>query len=294
VRALGAAAVAAVLLGTAGTAFALGPDVLVPETSAGWRALVGGVGLVAVSVVRQQPPWRYRLTSRWVAWGALGVAVNQIAFFEAIERTGVAVGTLVTVSAVALAAGVFDWAAGERPRAAWSVGVVVALTGVAFLTGSGGDDVDALGIGFGAISGVAGALVGYSAQRLMRDRPVLPAMASLVGGGAILLTPLAVAGAGVVFGSPAAFLTVVYLGLVTMAAAYAFLGAALDHLSLRVAVAVTLLEPAVATMLAMIVLDEPVTLALVAGIALVLTGVAIASGRSARAHRPPSALLDPA
>lgn len=278
--------VAAALLGTAGTAAALGPDALAPEAAAAWRTVIGGVGLVAATAVWARPPWRYPLHLRWIVVGGAGVAVNQVAFFAGIARTGVAVGTLVTIGAVPVAAGVFDWWDEARPRPRWVAGVAVAMAGVGVLTGSasgsgsgGGGEVAWSGVALAALAGSAAAVFGRAAQRLMTDRPVLPAMATVVAAGAVLLLPLAVADVGVAFGTGSAAATVAFLGLVTTGAAYALWGTGLERLSLGAVAAVTLLEPAVAAVLATTVLREPVTTTLVAGIALVLVGVAVASHR---------------
>jgi drug/metabolite transporter, DME family len=285
--------VAAALLGTAGTAAALGPDALAPEAAAAWRTVIGGVGLVAGAALWGRPPWRYPLHRRLVVVGGVGVAVNQLAFFAGIERAGVAVGTLVTIGAVPVAAGILDWWGAARPGPRWVSGVVVAVAGVGLLTGSAtasgsgsgpGERVAWSGVALAALAGTSAAVFGRAAQRLMDDRPVLPAMATVVAAGAVLLLPLALADTRVAFGTRGAVATVAFLGLVTTGAAYALWGTGLERLSLGAVAAVTLLEPAVAAVLATTVLREPVTVTLVAGIALVLAGVAIASHR----HTPPA------
>ena len=68
-----------------------------------------------------------------------------------------------------------------------------------------------------------------------------------------------------------------YLGLVTVTLAHSLWGAGLKRLSLSVAVVVGLLEPAVAATLAMTVLSEPATTALIVGICMVIAGVAVTS-----------------
>ena len=62
-----------------------------------------------------------------------------------------------------------------------------------------------------------------------------------------------------------------------MTLAHSLWGVGLKRLSLSVAVVVGLLEPAVAATLGIVVLSEPVTLALVVGICLVMVGVAVTS-----------------
>lgn len=111
----------------------------------------------------------------------------------------------------------------------------------------------------------------------MLDRPPLTAIATVVGGGAMVLFPVALMEAGSTWGSVASVVTVVFLGLVTTTLAHALFGFGLKRLPLRVAVVVGLLEPAVAATLALTVLAEPATAALLTGICLVIAGVAVAA-----------------
>ena len=91
------------------------------------------------------------------------------------------------------------------------------------------------------------------------------------------MLPTALSSSGSVFASIESTSTVVYLGLVTVTLAHSLWGAGLKRLSLSVAVVVGLLEPAVAATLGIVVLSEPVTVALVVGICLVMVGVAVTS-----------------
>ena len=274
------------LLGTIGAAAALGPESLSAVVAGSWRAAVGGSSLVMVSVVRRQAPWRYPLPLPWVALGGVGVASSQLAFFEAVFRTGVAVGTLVAIGTGPIAAGGIDWLVyGRRPGRLWLVGVVVALGGVVLLTG-GARHVVWSGVGFGLLAGTAFPFMAFTAQRLMRDRPMLPAMATVLGAGAVLMLPIAVFSADVAFASVASVSTVLYLGLATLTGAHILWGIGLKHLSLSVVVAVTLLEPAVAAILAMTVLDEPLTVGLLIGVCLTIAGVALTSTKQATTTSP--------
>ena len=272
-----AVALAAVLAGTMGTAAQLGPGDLGPTAAASWRSVLGGFGLLAASMLRRQAPWRYRFPVRWVALGWLGAAVGPLAFFVAADRTGVAVATLVALGTAPLAAGLLDWmTAGQRPHRHWLIGVTTALAGVALLSG-GAIQVVGSGVVLAALAGCGVPCQGFAAQKLMMDRPPLTAMATVVGGGMVLLLPTALMEAGNALGSAASMATVAYLGLVTLALGHVLFGLGLKRLSLRMAVVVGLLEPAVAATLAMTVLAEPVTTALLTGICLVIAGITVAA-----------------
>lgn len=274
---VGSVAVAASLIGTIGTAAALGPDSLSAVATGAWRGLIGALGLVVVSTLRGEPVWRYRLASRWVVLGGLGVAASQLAFFEAMSRTGVAVGTLVALGVGPLVAGLVDWLAYRRvPDRRWAVGVALAVGGVALLSG-GAENVVWSGVALAVVAGSGIPCQGFAAQQLMRDRPTITTMATVLGAGAVAMLPVSLSAWGDAVASPESVSTVLYLGLVTVTVAHSLWGAGLRRLALSVAVAVGMLEPAVAATLAMTVLSEPATVALIIGICLVIAGVAVAS-----------------
>ena len=291
-------ALATSLIGTIGTASELGPDTLSALATGSWRATIGATAMLAGAVIGGQAPWRYAMPARWVLFGASGVAASQLAFFEAVSRTGVAVGTLVAIGVGPLVAGVIDWLAHRhRPSRRWLAGVGLATAGVVLLSG-GAAEVAWSGVAFAVVAGCGIPIQGFAVQHLMRDRPMLPAMSAVVGAGALFLLPTALGSADLAFSSIASTSTVMYLGLVTVALAHSLWGIGLGHLSLSVAVVVGLLEPAVAATLAMTVLSEPVTPALLIGVCMVIAGVAVTSvsqtgplrGQAEQARRSPAAL----
>jgi DME family drug/metabolite transporter len=94
------------------------------------------------------------------------------------------------------------------------------------------------------------------------------------GGGALLLTPVALAAGLDLTGDPVALATLPYLGTVPSAAAYALFFRGLQTVPGAIAGIVTLLEPVTATVLATALLGERLPLGALAGGALVLAAVA--------------------
>jgi len=86
-----------------------------------------------------------------------------------------------------------------------------------------------------------------------------------------------VATASEAFASVGSLLTVGYLGVFTLSVAYVLWGLGLERLTLGVVVVVTLLEPAIAALLGVVVLGEPLTVALLVGVVFVAAGVVLAS-----------------
>ncbi len=277
--------VAVSLIGTIGTAAELGADPLSGFATGAWRGVIGAAGLMVVSTLRGQAPWRYRLPVRWVLLGGLGVAFSQLLFFEALARTGVAVGTLVAIGVGPLMAGLMDWLTyRQQPDGRWLVGMALALAGVALLSG-GAAEVVWSGVALAALAGCGIPCQGFAMQQLSRDRPLVTAVATIMTAGSVVMLPTALRSWNHAFDSIESASTVFYLGLVTVTVAHSLWGAGLKRLSLSVAIVVGMLEPAVASTLAMTVLSEPATVALLVGICLVIAGVAVTS-LSKTAARP--------
>src|SRR5215208_5559325 len=156
----------AVCFGTTGTAQALGPDAA-PLTVGAVRIAIGGLLLllVARAVPAAGAPW----PRRELGVIALAVAVYQLAFFAAVDRTGVAVGTVVALGSAPAIAGVAGRLLdGEPLSARWARATALACAGVLLLVLSGGDaSADPLGIALAVASGSGYATYTLLAKRLL-------------------------------------------------------------------------------------------------------------------------------
>lgn len=265
------------LFATTGTAAELGPEALSPRAAGAWRAVIGGLGLALWMWLRHRTIPVRSLDWRWVLLGGTAVAGYQLSFFDAVSRTGVALGTLVTIGTGPIVAGLMDLLVTRRsPSLRWAAGALAAIAGVALLT-LDAPDVDLAGVGLALIAGTTFPFYGLAAQRLMRRVEPDVAIGVVFGAGTVLLIPLAIGSAREAFASAGSIATVGYLGVFTLSVAYILWGLGLQRLSLGVVVVVTLLEPAVASLLGVAVLGEPLTSALLAGIVLIALGVVFAS-----------------
>ncbi|MFE9926798.1 DMT family transporter [Streptomyces sp. NPDC005774] len=292
--------VAGAAWGTAGAAASLvyrtsdmGPVALsFWRCAAGLALLLGARMLVprARTVVTEAPGSRMR---RAVATG-MGLAVFQTAYFAAVAATGLAVATVVTLGAgpvlIALGARLF---LGERLGRGGAVAVVGALAGLAVLVLGGGETtVDRWGILLALLSAA-----GYSVMTLLTRwwgrEGGLDASGTTVGAFAVtsvLLLPFAaVEGLVPHSGDPALLLCLlVYVAAIPTALAYGlyFAGAAVVR-SATVSV-IMLLEPVSAAVLAVALLGERLTPAMLAGTLLMLgsvAGLAVDEARGARTGR---------
>ena len=206
---------------------------------------------------------------------AAGLAAYQLAYFAAVTAAGVSIATLVALGLAPLLIAVGATLLGHgRPDAATMVALTVALVGLVLLVGiSAGETGTAVVLGALLATGSA---LGYAVVTLAgAGVPAgVPVTLAGFGGGALLLTPVALV-VGLRFtAEPVALATLVYLGLVPTALAYALFFTGIKTVPGAVASIVTLLEPLTATALATAFLGERLAPAALAGGLLVLAAVA--------------------
>jgi drug/metabolite transporter, DME family len=207
---------------------------------------------------------------------AAGLAAYQLAYFAAVASAGVSIATLVALGLAPLLIAVGAAVLGHgRPDRATLVALVVALIGLVLLVGISAGADSGTTVLLGALLAVGSAL-GYAVVTLAGGGVPTGVPVTLVGfaGGALLLTPAALA-AGLRFTTePVALGVLLYLGVVPSALAYAMFFAGLRSVPGAVAAIVTLLEPLTATALATAFLGERLSPGALAGGALVLAAVA--------------------
>lgn len=291
---------AAALFGTAGTARELGPDATTALGVGAMRIVIGTAVLwLAVwwgrshgSILAVAAPMR---SNRWlVLLGGIGVAIYTPMFFEAVERTGVAVGTIVGVGSGPFFAGALEWAWRRvRPSRWWAIGTIVTVTGGAVLVSaqnssdSTSDPIDALGVVFALAAGFGYALYSVTSKVVMERgvEPVL-ALASTFLVGSFAVAVLAVREPFGWVTSSEGLTIALHLGVLATGLAYLLYGYGLQRLSSATTVTLVLAEPLTATLLAVLVLDESIVPVARLGIAGLIGGLLIV-GRTARVSFEP-------
>lgn len=286
--------VAGAAWGTAGAAASLvyRASDMGPIALSFWRCAAGLVLLLGARLVRPgvrpAAPESLRRKALRIGVTGLGLAVFQTAYFAAVEATGLAVGTVVTLGAgpVLIALGA-RLTMGERLGRGGIAAVVGALAGLAVLVLGGGDaTVRPWGVLLALVSAA-----GYSAMTLLtrwwgRDGG---ADASGTTVWAFAVTTVCLLPLGLAEGllphtaEPTRVLgLLVYIAAIPTALAYAlyFAGAAVVR-SATVSV-IMLLEPVSAAALAVLLLGENLTAATLVGTLLMLGSVAGLAGAEAR------------
>lgn len=264
----------AVLFGTTGTALAKAPAGTDPLAAGAVRLLVGGAALCFIAGKRLSI-WRQHRTA--LAVGAIGVAVYQLGFFDATQRTGVAMATVITIAVSPLASRAIG-AVRHRPAPApiWYLAAVMIGIGLVLLVGAGADrlETDTVGIVAAVLAGASYALyteAGSTAIGAGADST--STMALLFFGGGLLASPLLFVRDLAWLGESRGLIVMAWLAFVTLTIAYVAFGWGLRTLAPTTVVMLTLLEPAVAAVLAVTFLDERLSGVGWIGAALVLAGM---------------------
>ena len=274
---------AALCWGTAGVCGRIVTDRtdLGPLDIAWHRMAIGAAVLLAGHLLtRRRRPSSPARTTRPVAVRlglvAAGLAVYQLAFFAAVAEAGVSVSTLVALGLAPLLIALGAAALGHgRPDRATYTALGVALVGLVLLVGLTAGASAGTAVLLGALL-ACGSALGYAVVTLAgSDVPAgVPVTLAGFAGGALLLTPVVLAAGLHVTTEPVALGTLLYLGAVPSAAAYALFFRGLQTVPGAVAGIVTLLEPVTATVLATVFLGERLPLGALAGGLLVLAAVA--------------------
>ena len=273
---------AAVLWGTTGTARALAPAGTSPLSVGAVRIVIGAAALLAAARLRGGLRWGGRWPGVPVMAGTVAIAGYQLAFFSAVARTGVAVGTMVAIGSAPVLAGLLAWLVrGERPARRWYAATMLAMTGCGLLAVAGqAVRFSPGGITLALVAGTAYAVYTVAAKELLAAHGRVQVMAVLFGGGALLLVPVAAVHPLGWLATLRGGLVALHLGLVATAAAYLLFAAGLHRVSVARAATVSLAEPLTAAILGVALLGERLTTAGVAGAAALVAGLALLAAPS--------------
>jgi DME family drug/metabolite transporter len=276
---------AAVCFGTTGTAQQLlRPDGASTLAVGAGRIILGGAILLALARGGTLPLVR----SHWrtLLLGGIGVAVYQTSFFAAVDRTGVAIGTVVAIGSGPAIAGLLSRLVnGERLTARWACATTLAAVGVCVLAFTAGADasVDPLGVVLAVVSGTGYASYTVLAKRLLdHGHPPEQVMAATFGTGGLILLPVLLAAGTGWLADPEGAGLVLYLAVVPTALAYALFARGLSRLGAGEATTLTLAEPVTALVLGALVLGERPGVGAVLGALLIMGALLVLAMPGAR------------
>ena len=261
-----------------GTAQAFAPEGAQPVVVGAIRMLIGGGAmlLLAISLKAFQaaPPWPKKATF----FAACGVAIYQLCFFAGVAKTGVAIGTLVTMGSSPVFAGLLGWfILGERPALRWGIATIFAVLGCGLFVAAGGVSARFNPLGILAALGAGGGYAIYSVcgKDTVSNRSSLAGTAVICSSAALLLLPVLFWGDLRWLAQPRGMLVALHLGLLATAAPYILFARGLLTTPVATAVTLTLAEPLTAGTLGVLALGERFTPLTITGIACILSGLLV-------------------
>ncbi|MCA0919938.1 DMT family transporter [Pseudooceanicola nanhaiensis] len=254
---------AATAWGTTGTAATFAPDV--PAVAIGAAAMgFGGLlqALMAAGGIRRHAASLKAQLPLLLA-GGLSVMIYPLAFYASMRLAGVTIGTVISIGSAPLISALienrFD---GIRLTLRWTSGAAIGIAGMALLalaegTGEVIPENVPLGVLLGLVAGATYAHYSWAARRMMqRGLPSRTAMGAMLGVGAALLMPVLLATGAPFLASTQNLAVGLYMALVPMFLGYIAFGAGLARVTTSMATTITLFEPVVAAVLAVLVVGE--------------------------------------
>ena len=254
---------ASLLWGTTGTAASLLPSTVSPLAVGASTMTVGGALLFLTSARPSVAAIRDAVSRRWLLIGALGVVVYPLAFYASMDLAGVAIGNVVSLGSGPVFAALLERVFERRSLSRrWLLCTAVAIVGIALLAFGGhgspsGGGAVIPGILLGLLAGLAYALYTWASSRaIATGQSSRGVMGGMFGLGAIVLLPVLIALGAPLLQSTLSIGVAAYLALGPMFVAYLLFGIGMRTLRSTTATTITLLEPVVATVLAVTIVGE--------------------------------------
>jgi DME family drug/metabolite transporter len=277
---------AGVLWGTSGTAQHLGAGGLSPFWVGAAQLAAASMFLLAgllPSLRRRPPGFTLRphaagLRWSWFAWASLGIGGYSVFFYEGVRLAGVGVGTAVAIGSSPIWAGLLQARLLRAPLSAlWWVGTLVSVAGGAAMVmarGAGGT-IGWPGLVLCLLAGLSYAGYALVNKRLVSHMPPKVVNFYVFTGAALLAAPIAWLQSGAPQWTLSALLVVIYLGAVVSGIAHMLFSIGLRHISGPTGVALSLIEPVAAFVLAVWIVGELQPMVAWLGLAAVLLGLLV-------------------
>lgn len=252
-----------------------------PATLVLLRTAVAAVILMAIAAVRGDlrpllPRWRWI-----VAYTFVEVAAPWVFLADAEQRLSSSLAGLL-IAGVPLVGSILVWLVGgdDRPDARRVTGLIVGFVGVALIVGLdvATDDLVAVGeVGLVVVGYAIGPMI---IARRLRDAPTVGVVAASLGITALAYAPIGIAQLPARMPSTQVLLSVAFLGLVCTALAFLLFFALIAEVGPIRATIIAYVNPAVALVLGVLLLQEPFTVGIALGFALIAFGSFVATRRA--------------
>lgn len=259
---------AAFLWGTTGTAATFAPELSPLAIGA---AAMGGGGLLQALLARRNilnHLSNIKLNLSILMIGVLAVFIYPLAFYSSMHLAGVTIGTVVSIGTAPIFTALLEKFFDQKQLSTiWFISFILGASGV-FLLSIGeapshinlteqGNDRQLVGIVLGAIAGFTYALYSWIAKRLIDNGIDEKASMGLIFGFAsVLLLPTLFFTGSNLFDTDINLYVVGYMMLIPMFLGYVLFGYGLKTVPASKAITLTLFEPLVAAILAIVLVGE--------------------------------------
>lgn len=259
---------ASLLWGTTGTAATFAPA-LSPLFIGSFAMGIGGIlqcGLATVKIVHDRA--LLAVHCRFLIVGALAVAIYPLAFYSSMRLSGVTIGTVVSIGSAPILSAIIEYFSRDfQLNKQWAMGALLGIIGMVMLAFSDNASTSIqythvnLGILLGLVAGLTYALYSWSARQLMlKGVNTKAAMGATFGCGGLLLIPVMLITGSAFVTSWNNMAVGFYMALIPMFLGYLCYGFGLSKISASMATTITLLEPVIAAILAMLIVGECLSL----------------------------------
>jgi DME family drug/metabolite transporter len=280
---------AAFCFGTTGTTQQLGVPDISPVAVASARLLCGSLFLFLFAFLIERRNGKYRMPRTDLLIAGCGIAIYQLTFFSAVDSTGIAIATVTALgTAPTFSAIVAYLILREKPLLNWYLGTSVTIIGIVLVgTANGVEGFNVLGILLASIAGLGFAIFNVICRKsLEKGASDIWVTAQTFGVAAIASAPFLFAESPVWLTTRNGILTTLWLGIFTTSVGYILFMYGLKRIPSSLAATVVLAEPATATILAAVVIGEPLVAQSYLGIATVALGILyISKSKRASASR---------
>lgn len=254
---------ASILWGTTGTAASYSPDIS-PLAIGAFAMGFGGLLMLCSALKNLRQDYKKLLLKRQlVLLGALCVAIYPLAFYSSMRLSGVAMGTVVSIASAPLFAAILEHLFNHKPISPqWLISFIFGAMGIVLLALGkvaviGEVTTHHWGIVLGLIAGLTYAGYSWVTKQLI-DSGVhsKSSVAGLFGCAAVVLLPSLYFTGDNLFVTATNASVSLYMALVPMFLGYLLFGFGLRVIEASHATLITLIEPIIATLLAVWLLGE--------------------------------------
>ncbi|WP_289028944.1 EamA family transporter [uncultured Paraglaciecola sp.] len=265
--------IACSLWATTGTAANLAPSISPLAIGAFAMGVAGLLLLITASKTVIKERAKLSKVPVLLVLGGISIAIYPLAFYSSMKFAGVAIGTVVSLASAPFFSIVFERLINKKSISLrWTISFIFGVVGVTLI--AMGKQVHGqptlvnnseylglstmhFGVILGLIAGLSYAVYAWAAKQMI-DQGISSnaSMASMFGFASVLLLPSLLITGDNLFATPTNTAVSIYMAVVPMFIGYLLFGYGLRHIEASKATLITLLEPVLATLLAVIVVGE--------------------------------------